>query len=501
MESMTIERLGRATAAWAIRFRWFVLLGSLIVCLGVSYGASNLRFASDYRVFFGADNPDFIANELAQGTFGKADNVAFLLIPEDGEVFDEDTLTASLDLSNAAWTLPFVSRVYSLANFQSSRGEGDDLIVEELLFERSELTPERIEFIRKLAASEPLLDRFLISKNGDATLVNAVLQLPSDVPAVSVQALEAAQAIKAQLMDAHPGHEVQLLGIVALSAAFETAGAVDSQTLIPLVYALILVVIFVVFQSFSVVGVSLTLILFSTLFAMGIAGFLGIELTPISLSAPTIILTIAVADAIHVFAGVRGAMREGMSKNEALIASVGLNCAPVGITSITTVVGFLTLNFSDSPPFHHLGNISAAGIFAAWILSLLFLPAMASLLPLSFKPKETARVGFMTRLADGVISRASLVLGVTSMGAAAAIAFISTMTLNDQWTKYFAPRLEFRQAVEAARPFFGTEPVEFVIDSGAPGNVTNPEFLDVVDAFTLWLRAQDDVVSHAFPGL
>ncbi|MEM6729668.1 MAG: MMPL family transporter, partial [Pseudomonadota bacterium] len=389
MNATTFERMGRATAAWAIRFRWLVVAGAVLICLGVSYGASNLKFASDYRVFFGADNPDFIANERAQDTFGKADNVAFLLVPQDGEVFDADTLAATLDLSNAAWTLPFVSRVDSLANFQFSRGEDDDLIVEELIFERSEITPERIAFIEELAASEPLLDRFLVSEAGAATLVNAVLQLPADVPAVSIQALDAANAIKDQLIAAHPGHDIEILGVVALSAAFESAGASDSQTLIPLVYGLILVVIFAVFRSLSVVAVSLTLILLSTLFAMGIAGFLGIELTPISLSAPTIILTIAVADAIHVFAGVRGAMRKGMAKKEALIEAVALNFAPIGITSITTVVCFLTLNLSDSPPFHHLGNISAAGIFAAWILSLVFLPAMAALLPLKFAAKKT----------------------------------------------------------------------------------------------------------------
>ncbi len=499
MKSETLERWGRAIAIWSIRFRWIVVTASLLVCLGVSYGASNLKFASDYRVFFGAENPDFIANERAQATFGKADNVAFLLIPEDGQVFDEETLAATLDLSNAAWTLPFVSRVDSLANFQSSRGEGDDLIVEELLFERSELTPDRVAFIEELAQNEPLLNRFLVSEGGQATLVNAVLQLPSDVPAVSVQAAEKAQEIKEALIAQHPGHDVQLLGIVILSASFETAGQVDSQTLIPMVYLLILVVIFAVFRSGSVVAVSLVLILLSTLFAMGVGGFMGVALTPISLSAPTIILTIAVADAIHVFAGVRSAMRNGMAKREALIDSVALNFAPIGITSITTVVGFLTLNFSDSPPFHHLGNISAAGILAAWVLSLVFLPAVASLLPLRFTPKpETAKRGLMGALADLVVTRAGLVLGTTAAASLAAIAFIPSMELNDQWTKYFSPRLEFRQAVDTAAPFFGTEPMEFVIDSGAPGDVTDPAFLETVDAFTLWLRSQDEVVTHAF---
>ncbi|MEX0369451.1 MAG: RND family transporter [Tateyamaria sp.] len=499
MTSARFEQAGRMLAEWSIRFRWWVVLTSILLCVGVSYGASHLRFASDYRVFFGADNPDFIANEQAQGTFGKADNVAFLLIPKDGAVFDHNTLSATLALTEAAWTLPYVSRVDSLTNFQSSRGEGDDLIVEDLLFSLNELTPDRIAYIRDLAQTEPLLDRFLVSEGGQATIVNAVLQLPSDIPAISVQAAEKAAEIRDALLDAHPDHDVQLLGVVILSASFETAGQVDSQTLIPLVYALILVVIFAVFRSLVVVGVSLSLILLSTLFAMGVGGLLGVELTPISLSAPTIILTIAVADAIHIFSGVRGYMRQGMTKTQALVSSVSLNFAPVGITSITTIVGFLTLNFSDSPPFHHLGNMTAAGIFAAWVLSIVFLPALASFAPLRFKPpKVPGRDTGMTRVAEVVVQRAPLVFGLTAALSAVAIAFIPRVELNDQWTQYFAPRLEFRQAVDAAAPFFGTEPMEFVIDSGAPGNVTNPECLRVVDDFTAWLRTQDDVVTHAF---
>ncbi|MEM9897813.1 MAG: MMPL family transporter [Pseudomonadota bacterium] len=499
MKSEVFEHWGRAVVTASLQFRWLVILLATLITVGVSYGASNLKFASDYRVFFGADNPDFIANERAQATFGKADNVAFLLIPRDGEVFDVDTLSATLDLSNAAWTLPYVSRVDSLANFQSSRGDGDDLIVEEVLFEASELTPERIVYIEELARNEPLLDKFLVSDAGEATLINAVLQLPTDVPAVSVQAADKATEIRAQIVEAYPDHDVHLLGVVILSAAFETAGQIDSQTLTPMVYLLILIVIFAVFRSVSVVFVSLALILLSTLFAMGVGGFLGVELTPISLAAPTIILTIAVADAIHIFSGVRGAMRKGMGKAEAIVDSVALNFAPVGITSITTIVGFLTLNFSDSPPFHHLGNISAAGIFAAWIMSITFLPALASVMPIRFKAAGEAKLpGVMTGLANLLVARATAILAVTSIATATSISFIPTLTLNDQWTQYFAPRLEFRQAIDATTPYFGTEPMEFVIDSGKEGAVTDPEFLEVVDAFTLWLRTQEDVVTHAF---
>lgn len=79
-----------------------MILGALLICLGVSHGALHLRFASDFRVFLGADSPDFIANEQAQGPFGRADNVAFLLISQGGEVFATDTLSVTQVLTEAA---------------------------------------------------------------------------------------------------------------------------------------------------------------------------------------------------------------------------------------------------------------------------------------------------------------------------------------------------------------------------------------------------------------
>ena len=89
-------------------------------------------------------------------------------------------------------TLPYVSRVDSLTNFQATRGQGDELIVEDVLFDVSELSDGRIDFIKDLSQTEPLLNRFLVSANGEGTIINAVLQLPSDIPAVSVHAADSA---------------------------------------------------------------------------------------------------------------------------------------------------------------------------------------------------------------------------------------------------------------------------------------------------------------------
>lgn len=492
------ERLTR----WCIGWRWFVLMASVAACLGIGYGASALRFAGDYRVFFGPENPDFLANERAQATFGRPDNVAFLLVPKSGTIFETDTLQAVHTLTDRAWSLPYASRVDSLTNFQATRGDGENLIVEDLVLDPSALDAAALDGVRRIALSEPLLKDFIADQQGRATIVNVVVQLPSDVPNIASTVKNEARALRDELQAAHPNLEIHIAGVAALSAAFEEAGLRDSSTLLPAVYLFILVVMYVVFRSAYAVLVTFGVILLSTVIGMGAGGWAGVELTPISISAPIIILTVGVADAIHVLSAVRARMRFGAAREEAIVYAVRNNFGAIILTSVTTVIGFLTLNFSDSPPFHHLGNMTAAGVTAALILSLTFLPAALSFSWLRFPAQkaESSRslTGAISAVAGFVIRSPRKALVGTGAACLALIAFIPTMETNDQWSQYFDESLEFRQAIDRANPFFGTDAVEFVFDSGAQGGVTDPEFLETVDAFTGWLRTNDATVAHAY---
>ena len=96
-----------------IRFKWLVVLVSVLCVLAMGYGAQFLKFTNDYRVFFGEDNPQLQAFENLQDTYSKNDNVMMVLVPEDGNVFTERTLRAIAWLTDRAWQTPFSSRVDS----------------------------------------------------------------------------------------------------------------------------------------------------------------------------------------------------------------------------------------------------------------------------------------------------------------------------------------------------------------------------------------------------
>ena len=244
---------------------------------------------------------------------------------------------------------------------------------------------------------------------------------------------------------------------------------------------------------------ALFFIALSTMVGMGAAGFAGVKLTPIAMSAPIVILTLAVADSIHILLSLRGLMREGLGKTEALVEAVRINFLPVSITSLTTIVGFLSLNFSDSPPYWHLGNITAVGIAAAWLYSITLLPALISVLP--YRTKQAAGDDWsqraMDRLADAVIGNYRKLFVGAGLVSFALIAFIPTIDFNDQWVEYFDERIEFRTDSDEAQEFFGLYPIEYSVPADGTGGVSEPEFLDNLERFAEFLRAQPNV-THVY---
>ena len=191
--------------------------------------------------------------------------------------------------------------------------------------------------------------------------------------------------------------------------------------------------------------------------------------------------------------------REGMAKTDAIVEAVRLNFLPVTITSLTTIIGFLALNFSDSPPFWHLGNITAVGIGAAWAFSLTLLPALMQMLPYRQKKTDEQDRGerAMARLADFVIANPRRLLVGFGVGTLALISFIPNIEFNDQWTRYFDQRIEFRGETDQALEHFGMYPIEYSIPARTSGGVSDPEYLAHLEEFTEFLRGQPGV-THVY---
>ena len=494
-----IDRFAAALTRAVIARRWLVIAGAVALAAVIGTGAIRLEFSTNYRVFFSEANPELQAFENLQDTYTKNDNFFFVVEPRSGSAFDSETLAAVEELTEAAWQIPYAIRVDSVSNFQHTYAIEDDLIVEDLVSHAVAQGSDYLGERRDVALAEPLLRDQIVTADAGVTAVNVVLQYPEKGLTEVPEAVAFARDLKARIESDFPEVQIHLTGVSMLNNAFAETGMSDAGTLMPLMFVVIFALTWLIIRSFTATVSTLIVIVLSTVVGMGAAGFAGVKLTPIAMSAPIVILTLAVADSIHILLSLRGLMREGLDKTAALVEAVRINFLPVSITSLTTIVGFLSLNFSDSPPYWHLGNITAVGIAAAWLYSITLLPALINVLP--YRTKQAAGGDWsqraMDRLADVVIANYRKLFVGVGLASLALIAFIPTIDFNDQWVEYFDERIEFRNDSDEAQEFFGLYPIEYSVPAEGPGGVSEPEFLANLERFAEFLRAQPNV-THVY---
>jgi predicted RND superfamily exporter protein len=295
----------------------------------------------------------------------------------------------------------------------------------------------------------------------------------------------------------HPEIDIYIAGAAMFDNAFSQATRDDMKTLVPIMFLVLVSIVGITLRSYTGTFATLIIIGLSTATGMGLAGWLGISLTPASGIAPTIILTLAVADSVHIMATVYQQMHFGKTKEVAVAESLRINLQPVFLTSITTVIGFLSMNFSDAPPFRDLGNIVAIGVVAAFFYSIFFLPSFLVLLPI--KVRKTARDrGDFCRicciLAEFIIRNRQAVFWTMTLFIVVLVSGMARLELNDNFLKYFSHKYEVRRATDFMQENLrGWDIIEYSLNSGEPGGIHAPEYLATVEEFSQWYRRQPKV--------
>jgi len=410
---------------------WVIPLTILLV-FAAAFGATKLTFKSDYRVFFG-----------------------------------EEHTTA----------------------------EGDDLLVEDLVLEREMLPELDLNKLKAIALGEPLLVNKLINQEASVTVVSTTIQLPGiDEVTELPEVVSKVRAIQSQILDEYPDIDIYLSGIAMLNNSFSEAALDDGSTLTPLMFLIVAIAMVFLLKTISGSFATIIIVMFSIVTTMGLAGWMGFYLTGPSASAPTVILTLAVADCVHILVTMLYEMRHGVQKKLAIIKSLKINMQPIFLTSITTAIGFLSMNFSDSPPFHDLGNLVALGVMLAFVFSVTVFPALLVVLPMKVKPEAERKTDFMDKIADFVVAKRKVLLPSFSALIIALAVFVPQNILNDDFVKYFDESVEFRQATDFMQDnLSGIGSIEVELKSGESSGISNTEYLAVVNDFNQWMRSQNEV--------
>ena len=485
---------------FVIRRPFLVILVSLLLAMAALAGGQHLRFTNDYRYFFSEENPYLTAFEELERTYSSPDTIIYVYQPKDGsDATSRQALNLAYELTESGWQVPFSTRVDSLTNFQNTRSIGeDDLEVRALVPDPSDIDAARIKYVEDTILSEPLLAGRLLSYDKKTAAVLVSLRPPVDDPAATNDIVIKARAIHEEMRAKYPNIRIELTGSQILSNAFAEAAQNDLTTLTPTMFAIIALVLIVTTRKLFATFAAMIVVTLSAGMAMGTGGWLGLPLSPPASGAPTIILTVAVADCVHILITALVAQGRGMDKKQAIVESLNVNAQAVFLTSVTTAIGLFSLNFSDAPPYRDLGTFGGIGSIYAWILSMSLFPALLTILPMRASSAVDRQSRSMEWLAQLVIAKRKplmfAMLAVTLIGTA----LIPRLTFNDRFVEYFDERVDFRTASDwAADNLTGIYIINYSLESGDVGGVSDPDYLADLDNFAQWLRQQPEVVHVA----
>ena len=470
---------------------------TMLMAFAVYAGIPNLKLDTDGRVFMAADNPDKILLDRFEQEFAKDDNLAIVIVPKDGEVFTPRTLGAIGAMTEELWNLPYVRLVNSITRFQNTYADGDMMVVEDLVPEPSMVTDAEAAAARAVALDRVEIRNSLINDDASATAISVIFRLPgvdlvTEIPDIISEAEPLLERYRAD----YPDITFKASGSVAVSQAFATASQRDGETLTPAMLVAMLVVVGVLLR--SVTGSLLILILaaLSALVSLGALGWTHVPINSATAVAPLMVITLAVASSVHVLSSVRQTMQQ--TSDRTIWARRALTDHGLGITVavFTTAIGFLSLNFSISPPFRQLGNMVAGGMIGVWIFTIFLLPGLICWIPIRQK-KDTASVDrMMVALGEFVIrNQKRLLVGIPVVIIAFA-AGISQIKLEDDFLRYFDESFETRQATDLYETELGgLNVLEYSVETGVENGINSVTYLQKLDALSAFLRDQPEI-SH-----
>lgn len=518
------------------------------------YGLTFFKFNADSRVFFSEEDPLLIYQKKVDDQYSKARNIFICLEAKENDVFTQEKLLAIKELTDSLKYVDYAKNVSSLSNHLYTQSDETMMKTQEFLLDVGALnTEEKLDSIRQIALNEDNLKRLFLSTDGTITGVNinffgensfnetldvenedlqdineldelmvfdeetdkaevdsmvnkseesffSFLTLSSKNPGSGSVVINQVDGILERWAEKYPYFNIYKVGMLYTANAFFDSASTDFKVLLPIMA--IVMLFLMILTTGSILGtIAIVVLLFvSVLNAIGISSFLGIEFTSISAQAPIMILTLTVADSIHFLSTTMLALNNGKSKFDAVKEGLNVNFLPITVTSLTTMLGFLTLNFSESPPYQGLGNVAALGVLFAYLFSITLLPTLVLIMPFKSSNKKPK----LKEVFDNVLN--ALAVFVIKFNKAIVVVFALITVFfsyfafqnipSEEFGEYFSEKSEFRKHID----FFsdklgGGYTLEISIPSKGVNGVYDPEYLRELDKLVNFIK-EKEYVNH-----
>lgn len=478
--------------SWLVTYRTALSTMAVIIASALAWGIQYSEFDGSPEAVLAEGDPYKAEVDQAKADFPPNTSLLFAF-QVDGDIFNRSTLSAIDDLTRRYIEIDSALSVGSILNYRLNESDKKAYDRTYLVPELATLTDIELGAIRQIALADPDLTRNLLSPMGDFTIATIKYKLSEDTSDARVALAESAVVLRDSLRQQYPETRIYVVGGPLFERDSVIASEKDNRVLFPLVMIVGLVLLWFCLRSI-LSSLSLFVLTAVTLVVtLGTHAWLGIPLNQISRLGPLVVAVIAMADGIHIVSVYAQGLLRGLDKESAMIESLNINFRPIALATITTTMGFLSLNFSSAPTIYGFGNIIAIGVCWAFVFTVMLVPAMVLLLPVHRVPKPLGIGGFiavMTRIAEyrerpvfwGSIGLITLTLCLLPLN-----------NLDSDRFAFIDEDSDAQVVINALREKIGNDQaLVYIVRSDGYYGITAPDFLSDVNRFSGWLEEQPE---------
>ncbi len=500
-------------------FIMFLFIGALVSQL------PNITINTSTEGFLHDDDPILLDYNEFRDQFGRDEILIIAIQPPD--VFDRGFLQKLKnfheDLENET---PYVDDITSLVNARNTRGEKDELIVEDLL-ENFPKTEDELKKLKERVLSNKNYTNFLISEDGRFTTVAIKTDAYSsegtagDVmegfdeegdPANDAaprefltdrENSEAVAAVKKVIARYEaPDFRIYAAGSPVVTNDLKRSMMKDMQRFIKLTILIIGFVLAVVFRKITGVIFPLFIVLATLLSTVSLMAIFGVSIKLPTQILPSFIMAVGVADSVHLLVIFYRRYAQTGDKEGSIAFALGHSGLAIFMTSLTTAAGLFSFATADVAPIADLGHFASAGVMLAFIYTVVLLPALLAIVPI--KRKEAATDGggevketFMDRvligIADFSTGHPKAIVAVSAVLIVIGLGLASQLRLSHNPLIWFPEKHPIRQATEKIDgELKGSITMEVIVDTKKENGLHDPALLKKLDALAAEIGKYDD---------
>lgn len=408
--------------------KWFVWLFFIITTVIIGVGIKDAKFDMTIDSWFTEDDPIKVALNQFRNQFGSEDGIYLVYKAKDGDIFSYQSLKAVQGIRDEILNfrlrlepgetsmLDRIEKVETIVSANVLNVQNDILISKKFIGQQIPSSREERERLRKLALKQKDFSLLYHSKDfqyGGIFIRTDLGTIPLDQePEISIEDADDEEEEVAMEMDESAVFEnvkfkpVEMGTYLGLMAAINqvihkpefqnhleyfpvgNAPLMDimmemMEEMGPMYLGMILIIVillWVLFRSFSAVLWPITIIVLSAIWTVGLMGWFGVVMTTMLILTIMLILAVGTADAIHIISGyLYFRNHKGEDHHRALKSAYHKSALPCLLTSITTMIGMFALSISPISHITTFGYTSAMGVGFAYLFSIYLLPLMLDL--------------------------------------------------------------------------------------------------------------------------